>query len=93
MSTTREIIQAALDAEGLRPEKQGNYTIPEEREASVLVASPGDVFTVDRAVRVELREAYLAVETARRERFFFPYERILGLRLLAGRERTAGFGR
>lgn len=93
MSTTREIIQAALDAEGLRPEKQGHYAISEEREASVLIASPGDVFTVDRVVRLDLRDIYLAVETLKRERFFFPYDRVLGLRLLAGRERAAGFGR
>jgi hypothetical protein len=89
---TRENIAAALEAEGLKSDKTG-FSIPEDREASVLVSTSGEIFTVDRVVRLELREGYTWIETTKREHFMFAYTAILGLRLMAGRERPLGFGR
>jgi hypothetical protein len=92
---TRESITAALDGEGLGSGAQG-YSIPDAREATCLVAAPGDVFSVDRIVRIDLKEKFLLLENAKRERFFFAYEDVLGMKLLAApnaKERVAGFGR
>jgi hypothetical protein len=92
---TRESITAALEGEGLGAGAQG-YTIPEAREVTCLVAAPGDVFSVDRIVRMDLKEKFLLLENSRRERFFFAYEDLLGLKMLAApnsKERMAGFGR
>ena len=86
----------ALESEGLKGGAQG-YTIPEDREATCLVSAPGDVFPVARLVKVELREKYLFLRTAKNEHLYFAYEDVLGLRLAAPtaaqRERAAGFSR
>jgi hypothetical protein len=91
---TRESITAALDSEGLGSGAQG-YSIAENREAMCLVAAPGDVFSVDRIVRIDLKDKFILLENGKRERFFFAYEDILGLKVLApaAKDRTAGFGR
>lgn len=93
---TREMISAALEAEGLKASGQG-FSIPEDREATVLVSAPGDVLSVGKVVQAELREKYLYLQTTKDERYYFAYEDVLGLKLLgkgsSAKERSAGFGR
>jgi hypothetical protein len=92
---TREIISAALEAEGLRAGAHG-FAIPEEREATCLISSPGELFSVSRVTVLELRDKYLFLQTAKDERFVFAYEDVLGLRFLGkaqAKERSAGFSR
>ncbi len=89
---TREVLALALEAEGIKPEKQ-SYAIAEDRDATALIGGTGEFLSIDRVVRVEARDKYVLFETGKRERFFFPYEVVLGLKLLAGKERAAGFGR
>jgi hypothetical protein len=92
---TREIMAAALEAEGLKATGQG-FTIPEDREATWLVSAPGDVLSVSRVVQADLREKYLFLLTQKDERYFFAYEDVLGLRLMGKasiKDRSAGFGR
>jgi hypothetical protein len=92
---TRESITAALESEGLGSGAQG-YAVPENREAMCMVAAPGDVFSVDRIVRIDLKDKFVLLENSKHERFFFAYEDVLGMRLLAApaaRDRVAGFGR
>ena len=94
---TREILAHTLESEGLQAGNQG-YAIPENREATFFVALPGDMFPVERVVRVELRDKLVLLQNARHERFFFGYENVAGLRLLgsvAARDRVPGpgFGR
>ncbi len=92
---TREIIAAALEAEGFKPSGQ-SFTIPEEREATVLVSAPGDVLSVSKVVVADLREKFVYLQTAKDEHFFFAYEDVLGLRVLAkssAKHGSAGFSR
>jgi hypothetical protein len=92
---TREILAQALETEGATGSNQG-YSLPENREATFFVAAPGDLFPVERVVRVDLRDKVVMLENVKRERFVFAYEDLLGLRLLApttNRERVPGFGR
>ena len=92
---TREILAHALESEGLQAGNQG-YAVPENREATFYVASPGDLFPIERVSRVELRERLILLEYSKRERFFFAYEDVLGVRLLASagaRATGPGFGR
>ena len=89
---TREILVLALEAEGIKPEKQ-TYAIAEDRDATALIGGTGEFMSIDRVVQVDLRDKYVLFETSKRERFFFPYEVVIGLKLLAKKERTAGFGR
>jgi hypothetical protein len=92
---TREILALALEAEGLQSGNQG-YAVPENREATFFVASPGDLFPIERVARVELRDKLVLLENVKHERFYFAYEAVLGLRMLASaaaRERAPGFGR
>jgi hypothetical protein len=92
---TREIISAALEAEGLKASGQG-FTIPEEREATCLISSPGELMSVGRVVLADLRDKYLYLQTSKDEHFFFAYEDVLGLRLFGKssmKDRSAGFSR
>jgi hypothetical protein len=90
---TKEILAQALESEGLSAGNQG-YTIPENREALCLVGAPGEIFSVDKVVRLDLREKHVVLENSRRERFFFAYDVILGLRIVgASGTRGAGFAR
>jgi hypothetical protein len=92
---TKDTIIAALSAEGLQA-SQDTFTIPEEREAIFLVAAPGDVMPVNKVTRVELRDKVLCLHTVKDEHFWFTYDLILGLRVLAaklGKERLAGFAK
>ena len=92
---TREILAQALEAEGLQAGNQG-YAVPENREATFYVASPGDLFPIERVSRVELREKLILLENVKHERFYFSYDDVIGLRVLASasaRERAPGFGR
>ena len=92
---TKDSIAQVLEAEGLSAGNQG-YAIPENREAVCLISAPGDVFTVDRLIRIELRDKHIVLENSKHERFFFGYEDVLGMRLLAApaaRDRVAGFTR
>lgn len=92
---TKDTISAALAAEGLTP-SQDTFTLPEEREAIFLVAAPGDVLPVNKVVRVELRDKALCLHTVKDEHFWFTYDLVLGLRVLAakpGKERVAGFAK
>ena len=93
---TREIISAALEAEGIKASGQG-FSIPEDREATVLVSAPGDMLSVGKVVQADLREKYLYLQTSKDERYFFAYEDVLGLKLLgktsSAKERSAGFSR
>ena len=92
---TREILALALESEGLQAGNQG-YAVPENREATFYVVSPGDLFPIERVSRVELREKLILLENAKRERFFFAYEDVLGVRLLGSagaRAAGPGFGR
>jgi hypothetical protein len=92
---TKDTIAAALSAEGLQA-NQDTFTIPEEREAVFLVAAPGDVMQLNKIIRVELRDKVLSLQTLKDEHFWFTYDLILGLRLLAaqlGKDRVAGFAK
>ena len=94
---TKDSIAQVLEAEGVSGAgKEARYSIPENREAMVLIGTPGDVLPLERLVSMELRDKFAVLENAKHERYFFPYESIIGFRLLAApaaRERVAGFGR
>ena len=92
---TKDTISAALSAEGLSASQDG-FTIPDEREATFLVAAPGDVMPLNKVVRVELRDKVLCLHTSKDDHFWFTYDLILGLRVLAakpGKEHVAGFAK
>jgi hypothetical protein len=93
---TKDCIAVVLETEGLSAGKDGRFAIPENREAVCLIEAPGDVVPIERLVGVELRDKFIVLQNGKHERFFFAYESVLGLRLLASstaRERVAGFGR
>ena len=92
---TREIITHILESEGLKAGGHG-FAISEDREATLLISTPGEVYTVARVVLLELRERYVFIQTSKDERFFFVYEDVLGVRILGRsqpKDRSAGFGR
>jgi hypothetical protein len=92
---TREIIVSILQGEGAET-KAGALVLREDREASCFVSAPGELVAVARVVRVELKDTFIALQTAKDERFAFAYEDILGFKFTAQaahKDRSAGFGR
>ena len=90
---TREIIVSILEGEGAEG-RGGTFKIGEEREATCFVSAPGELLAVARVVRVDLKESYVSLSTAKDERFAFSYQDVLGFKLAAAtqhKERSAGF--
>ena len=89
---TREIITQILEAEGAKA-SGSVFTIREDREATCFVSAPGDLLQIPRIVKLDLRDKFLALQTAKEERFLFAYEDVLGFRLAAQtvKERATGF--
>jgi hypothetical protein len=90
---TREIIVSIMEGEGVDG-RGGNYKIGEEREATCFVSTPGELLAIARVVRIELKDAYVSLSTAKDERFAFAYQDVLGFKLAAPaqhKERSAGF--
>jgi len=92
---TRETIVQIWESEGSKLAGQ-TITIREEREATCFVETPGEVMTIGRLTKIDLRDGFIALQTAKDERFVFAYEDILGFKLAspaAPKDRPAGFGR
>jgi len=91
---TREIIVSILEGEGAEG-KGGTFKIPEAREATCFISSPGEILGVARVIKVDLKDQFLTLATAKDERFVFAYADVLGFKLAApaqGKDRAAGFG-
>jgi hypothetical protein len=90
---TREIIISILEGEGVEG-KGGAFKIGEEREATCFISTPGELMAIGRVLRIELKEQYVTLSTAKDERFAFAYGDVLGFKLAAPaqhKERSAGF--
>ena len=92
---TKETLLAALDAERLKPGTDG-ITVPEDRDATFMLAAPGETIQIGKVVRIETRDASVCLETLKGERYWFTYDLVLGVRIRSAkttREHAAGFGR
>ena len=90
---TREIIVSVLEGEGVDG-KGGSFKIGEEREATCFISTHGELLAIARVVRIDLKEGYVSLSTAKDERFAFGYADVLGFKLAAPtqhKERSAGF--
>ena len=90
---TRDIIVQILESEGAKGGTNG-FALREDREATAFVSAPGDLLQIPRVVKIDLKEKYVSLQTAKDERFLFAYEDVLGFKLTAAstKDRTAGFG-
>jgi len=90
---TRETIIQIWEAEGAK--LTGNtVTIREEREATCFVETQGELMSIARLTKLDLRDGFVSLQTAKDERYIFAYEDILGFKLAtpaAPRDRPAGF--
>jgi hypothetical protein len=92
---TKETLLSAIEAEKLKATGDA-VTVPEDRDATFMVAGPGEAIQVGKVVRIELRDSSLCLETAKGERYWFTYDLVLGVRFRSAKitkEHTAGFGR
>jgi hypothetical protein len=92
---TKDTLLLALGAERLEIVKD-NITIPEEREATFIVAGSGETIQIGKVVKIELRESVLCLESAKGERHWITYDLVLGLQLRSGKTsggQGAGFAR
>ena len=91
-----ELLTAMLDGQkGVR--KDGNaYVLDESIHATFFVGGSVEVMSVPRVVRVDLGREICTLSTVKHERFLFPTEAVLGLKLEESTERaktpgSAGF--
>jgi hypothetical protein len=92
---TKETLLAALEAEKIKAGPDG-ASVPEERDATFMVAGHGETIQVGRVVRIETRDTALCLETAKGERYWFTYDLVLGVRLRSlklPKEPATGFGK
>jgi hypothetical protein len=93
---TRDMIVQIWEAEGAKLAGQ-NITIRDEREATCFVATHGEVMSVGKVIKLELRETFVTLLTGKDERFVFAYADILGFKLSSpsapNKDRGAGFAR
>lgn len=71
-------------------------SVPEDREATVFIANPGETIQVSKVVTIELYDNQVCLETGKNDRFWFGYEQVFGVRLLpakVAKERAAGFSK
>ena len=66
---------------GGRRRKGRLVQIREEREATCFISAPADLLAVARVVRVDLKDHYLVLATAKDDHFAFAYEDVLGFKL------------
>lgn len=96
LSMTRETIVQIWEAEGIKPTGH-TIAIRDDREASCFIETKGELMTVSRVTKLELRDSFISIATAKDERFVFAYEDVLGFKLGGASEKrdrpAAGFGR
>jgi hypothetical protein len=92
---TREIIVSILESEGAET-KGSVLSFREDREVTCFVSSPGELLNVARIVRVDLKDKFVSLQTAKDEHYVFAYEDILGFKVGTStvmKDRSAGFSR
>ena len=92
---TKESLLSTLEAERLKAGSDG-ITVPEDRDATFMVAGPGETIQIGKVVKVEARDTTLCLETIKGERYWFTYDLVLGVRFRSAKlakEPTTGFGR
>jgi hypothetical protein len=92
---TREIIVSILETEGAET-KGGALAFRDDREVTCFISAPAELLAVARIVRVDLKDKFVTLQTAKDERFSFAYEDVLGFKIAAAtnaKDRSAGFGR
>jgi hypothetical protein len=92
---TKETLLSTLEMERLKPGTDG-ISVPEDRDATFMLAAPGETIQVGRVVKIEARDTSLCLETVKGERYWFTYDLVLGVRFRSAKlakESTTGFGR
>jgi len=93
---TRDTIVQLWEAEGAKLTGH-SVNIREDREATCFIQTKGDVMSIARVTKLDLRDSFIAIQTSKDERFVFAYEDILGFKLssiaVAKDRPPAGFGR
>jgi hypothetical protein len=92
---TKDTLLFALGAERLA-NAGDSIAVPEERDATFIVAASGETIQIGKVVRIEPRDAALCLETSKGERFWLAYDLVLGLQLRSAKtanDHAAGFAR
>lgn len=92
---TRDMIVQIWEAEGAKLSGHA-VNIREEREATCFIQTHGEVMSINRITKLDLREGFLTLQTSKDERYIFAYDEVLGFKLATPstpKDRPAGFGR
>jgi hypothetical protein len=92
---TRDIIVSILESEGAES-KGGTLAFREDREVTCFISAPAELMAVPRVTRIDLKDKFLSLQTAKEERFAFAYDDVLGFKVAAvatAKDRSAGFSR
>jgi hypothetical protein len=75
------VIGKILDGAAGVKKDGGAYMLPEELDATAFIALGSEVLQVARVLRVEVAAEQVTLSNQKGERFYFPPEQVVGLRL------------
>jgi hypothetical protein len=84
-----------LESEGAEA-KGSTLAFRDDRDVTCFISAPAELMAVPRIARIELKDKYVSLQTAKDERFSFAYEDVLGFKVAGAttaKDRSAGFGR
>ena len=82
-----DVLSSILDGQkGVRRDG-ASYVLDDRISATVFAGTAGELITVPRVVRIDLAKEIVTLQTSKGERFFFPYEIVVGLKLEETEER------
>jgi len=83
-----DVLSSILDGQkGIRRDG-ASYVFDERVSATVFAGTSSELITVPRIVRIDLAKEIVTLQTTKGERFFFPYEVVVGLKLEETEERA-----
>jgi hypothetical protein len=83
-----DVLASILDGVKGARKDGGAWLFDEAVSGTLFAGGGGEIITVPRIHRVELAKEYCAVTTVKSERFFFPYELLIGLKIEQSEERS-----
>ena len=87
-----DVLSSILDGQkGVRRDG-ASYVFDDRTSATVFAGTAGELITVPRVVRIDLAKEMVTLLTSKSERFFFPYEVVIGLKLEESEERARSGG-
>jgi hypothetical protein len=83
-----DVLASILDGQKMVRRESHSYLFDEATALTVFAGTSGEMMSIPRVHRLDLQKEYCMLTTTRGERFYFPYELIVGLKLEEAEEKA-----